>query len=72
MLEYLKLGRRITQRKAALSMGCWRLAPVIKRLRDEGHKIDTEMVKPVDGGTYARYTMAIDIKALFAELMEVE
>lgn len=53
VLSRLLVNGSITQRDA-IEFGCYRLAPRILELRQEGHKIRTDH-EPHDGGTHARY-----------------
>lgn len=45
VLRHLKRYGSITPLNALELFGCFRLAAVILRLRKEGHKIDTNMIK---------------------------
>ena len=53
----LMAGLSITPLEALPRYGCMRLAAVIHKLRQDGHKIVTEMVETPDGKRYARYRM---------------
>ena len=52
--EHLKEGKSLTPIEALMKFSCFRLAARIGELRDEGHPIDTTLIKE-DGKTYARY-----------------
>jgi hypothetical protein len=57
VLKHLEKGHTITQRQAARWWACWRLADVIFKLRNEGHKVRTETVRKAGGINYARYSL---------------
>lgn len=54
----LERGEMLTQRDAINRFKCYRLAPVIHRLRQTGLNIQTEIVKSADGVRFARYWLA--------------
>jgi len=54
--EHLLKGHGISPLFALNRFGCFRLAPRILDLRNEGMIIDTEMIK-YDGKRFARYTL---------------
>ncbi len=45
ILSYMKEFGSITQYEAFVDLGCMRLASRISELRDNGHKIEKEMIK---------------------------
>lgn len=53
----LMAGLSITPLEALNRYGCMRLAAVIHRLREDGHRITTEMVTTPEGKRFARYRM---------------
>ena len=55
ILEHLREGLPITQRKAELGYGVWRLAARIHNLRQMGHQIGRRMVEvPTRDGRRAK------------------
>jgi hypothetical protein len=56
LLDFLKRGKHITPLKALYDLGIYRLAARIRDLKDDGHKIKSEMVyeHPVK---FARYKL---------------
>ena len=55
LLEHLREGLPITQRKAEIGYGIWRLAARIHNLRQMGHQIEKRMVEvPTRDGRRAR------------------
>jgi hypothetical protein len=57
ILSHLKEGKNITQMKAMGVYHISRLSDVIKKLRDKGYDISTEMCEDEVGGKYASYTL---------------
>jgi hypothetical protein len=45
ILNFLKSKRSLTPLEALRKFGCFRLAPRIKELRDDGHRIHTTMIE---------------------------
>jgi t-SNARE complex subunit (syntaxin) len=56
VLEFLRDWRSITPREALDYFGCFRLAPVIMRLKAQGHDIETTKEES-NGAQYARYVL---------------
>ena len=56
ILEYLKIGNKITSLEALNNFGCFRLSSRIFDLRQRGFNIITEK-KKVDGKTFAEYSL---------------
>lgn len=56
ILEALKHGAEITPLEALRDYGCMRLGARIWELKQQGHKIRTDLVE-VNGKTVARYRM---------------
>lgn len=54
---HLLSGRSITPIECFKLFGGMRLADAIYNLREYGLKIDTEIVRLKDGGSYARYKL---------------
>lgn len=54
----LERGEMLTQRDAINRFNCYRLAPVIHRLRQSGLNIQSETVKGSDGARFARYWLS--------------
>ena len=62
ILKYLKNGHSLTPRKAQVEFGVMRLAARIKDLRDDGHAVQSEMVRvPTRNGTarVASYSLSV-------------
>ena len=57
ILEYLENGKSITNLEALLHLGCGRLASRICELRQQGHNIETRIVKTTGGASIARYSL---------------
>lgn len=58
VLNHLERGNNLTQLQALNRFGCMRLASIVNKLKNEGHKIQTEMVyNKRNGKTYASYAM---------------
>ena len=58
ILQHMKRKRTITPMKALDYFGCFRLASVIHRLRQEGYVIVTEMRESKStGNKYAQYRL---------------
>lgn len=58
VLEYLKKGKKISQRKAFAYFSIIRLSAVIWRLKKDGYEIDTYMKDNVyNDSKYAEYTL---------------
>jgi len=55
---WLLRGRTLTQQKAITLWKCYRLSVYIRRLRQDGMKIKTEMVYNKDGTQYGKYSLA--------------
>lgn len=55
---FLLKGKVLTPMIALKRWGCFRLAVYIRRLRQEGMTIHTEIVKTKDGKQHAKYTLA--------------
>lgn len=64
VLRYIDLHGSISPAEA-MTFGCYRLAARIKDLRDDGYEIVTED-EPHDGGSHARYRLAVSTLDLFA------
>lgn len=56
ILAHLKKGRTVTPLEAAMRFGCMCLAERIRDLRDDGHKIETTIIK-ANGKRFARYSL---------------
>ncbi|MEF9993660.1 MAG: helix-turn-helix domain-containing protein [Acinetobacter sp.] len=58
VLNHLKQGKTITQAEAIYHFDCYRLAPVIERLRRQGYDIVTHAESNLNNkGTHARYEL---------------
>ena len=58
VLNLLKQGQTITQAEAIYRFDCYRLAPVIERLRRQGYDIVTHAESNLNNkGTHARYEL---------------
>lgn len=58
ILLHLKSGKALTQLEALKKFGCMRLASVIHVLKNEGHKINMQMVyNAITDKRYASYWM---------------
>ena len=57
VLAYLKKGKTITPLEALRLFGCFRLADVIYKLRNQGHVIDMELVQHGNGNQFAMYRL---------------
>jgi len=55
ILTYLQKGKTITPAKAQIVFGAWRLADIVYKLKQEGHKIITTIKRAPNGVTYAEY-----------------
>lgn len=57
--QHLENGGTITQKEAATFIfgNCWRLSSVIKRLRDRGMSVKTELVDNKNRGKHAKYSL---------------
>lgn len=61
ILEHLKAGKRITQMEATKKYGILRLAPIIHKLRKQGHRVkNDDMIAKKSGNSYAEYYMSED------------
>ncbi|WP_093092873.1 MULTISPECIES: helix-turn-helix domain-containing protein [Snodgrassella] len=59
ILEYMRAGNSITPLDALRKFGCMRLGARIYDLKQDGHVINTLMVKDEKSGVrYARYSLA--------------
>ena len=58
ILRDLKRGRRIDPLTALDRYGCFRLAARIRELKDDGHRIVTEIIERGNGVRHASYRMA--------------
>ncbi|PIT43804.1 hypothetical protein BHC46_12435 [Snodgrassella alvi] len=59
ILEYMRAGNSITPIEALQLFGCMRLGARIYDLKQDGHVINTLMVKDEKSGVrYARYSLA--------------
>ncbi len=56
VLTHIKKFKSITPMDALNAYGCFRLAARIQDLRDQGHRIQTEIVRSGDK-RYARYSL---------------
>ena len=54
VLNHLKCHGSITPLEALQQYGCFRLAVIINRLRNEGHPIDTDLMTSTNN-KFARY-----------------
>ena len=59
VLEHLESGKSITAMEALRLYKCFRLADVIFKLKRDGYRIDTEMVRENDT-IFARYRMVVE------------
>lgn len=59
ILKHLQRGRGLTPLQALEKWGCFRLGARVFELKQQGHKIKTEMVKR-NGKRFARYTMEVE------------
>ena len=57
ILMHLKSGEGITSLIALRNYGCFHLATCIFRLRGEGYKIRTTMIRNANGNLYAYYQL---------------
>jgi hypothetical protein len=57
ILSYLRRGNTITPMTALRRFNCFRLGARIFGLRQEGHKIKTEIVRTSTGKNFARYSL---------------
>lgn len=57
VLNYLQSFGPITPLKAQSEFGCWRLASVINRLRNDGHSIITVPRRTYSGKAFAEYRL---------------
>lgn len=57
ILAHLQQGNTITGIEALNDFGCFRLPARIKELKDQGHKITSEMIKLPNGKHIARYKL---------------
>ena len=57
VLTYIEAHGGITQRQASLELNVWRLAGVVKRLRNKGFPIITVSHPLPTGGNYAEYRL---------------
>lgn len=57
VLAHMKKGKSITPLDALRLFGCFRLAAVIYKLREDGHVINMVMVPQADGNPFARYRL---------------
>lgn len=57
IISYLKRGGKLTTLKALRWWGCFRLAAQIRKLRNQGHNIDTKLVKTKTGKWVAEYSL---------------
>lgn len=55
VLAYLRSGRRISAARALTEFRCFRLAAVINRLRNEGHRIESYPQRSFTGQRYVSY-----------------
>ena len=61
ILKHLMDGKSITQAEAHKLYNCWRLAPWISRLRQEGYNILTlDEPNITNHGTHARYILVAE------------
>ena len=61
ILNYLLTGKSLSQLEAAEMFGCWRLGARCYDLREDGYRIETEMVtNESTGKRFARYYMSKD------------
>tara|TARA_Y100001951_G_C11155765_1_gene191835 strand:+ start:363 stop:575 length:213 start_codon:yes stop_codon:yes gene_type:complete len=58
ILAMLKDGVKVNPMMALNRCGCFRLAAIIKLLRNDGFKIDTTRIKSHTGNKYAEYSLA--------------
>lgn len=57
ILKYLQMGFTLTPLEALKKFDCLRLSGRVHSLRQQGHNIETTMVREINK-TYARYKMA--------------
>lgn len=57
ILDHLRSGKHLTAIEALNRFGCFRLAARIKDLKDDGHRIDAQMVELPNGKKVASYRM---------------
>jgi hypothetical protein len=57
ILTWLKSGKTLTQLQALKRFQCQALSSRINNLRDDGHKIHTEMIETVTGKWVAQYSL---------------
>lgn len=57
VLNYIEKRGGITQRQASLELNVWRLAGVVKKLRNKGFPIITVSHPLPTGGNYAEYRL---------------
>jgi hypothetical protein len=57
ILRYLQSGKPLTPLEALEKFGCFRLGGRIYELKQQGHKIETNMIKR-NGKRYAEYRLA--------------
>tara|TARA_R100000656_G_scaffold124743_1_gene103693 strand:- start:62 stop:271 length:210 start_codon:yes stop_codon:yes gene_type:complete len=58
ILSMLEDGVKVNPMMALNRCGCFRLAAIIKNLRDDGYKIDTTRIRSHTGNKYAEYSLA--------------
>ena len=58
ILKHLRRGRTLTHLQAERLFDCSRVSARILNLRNEGHRIDTEIVRTPSGKNVARYSLA--------------
>ena len=58
ILDMLQDGVKVNPMMALNRCGCFRLAAIIKNLRNDGYKIDTARIKSHTGNKYAEYSLA--------------
>ena len=64
VLAHLKGGHCITPLEALSEYGCFRLADVIYRLKDDGHDIKTRLIRcPKTGKRFGEYHMTEKVNA---------
>lgn len=59
VLTELKAGRSLTSMDALQEFGCFRLADVIYRLREDGYNVVTGLIERQDARPYAIYSMEV-------------
>lgn len=59
ILKHLQDGKTLTAIESLSMFGCFRLPARIDNLRQEGYKIETEMIRLENGKRIGRYSMEV-------------